>query len=55
MVAHRLEQPQGPYSDDLGGIFRDFERDLDVALGAEVIDFVGVNCFEHPPQPRTIG
>ena len=55
MVAHRLDQPQGPDGDDLGGIFRDVERDLDVALGAEVVDFVGIDGFEHPPQSRTVG
>jgi hypothetical protein len=42
MVAQRLDQSQGPDGDDLGGIFRDAARDFDVALRAEVIDFVGV-------------
>ena len=26
-----------------------------MALGAEVVDFVGVYCFEHAPQSRTVG
>jgi hypothetical protein len=26
-----------------------------VALRAEVIDLVGINCFEHPPQSRSVG
>ena len=55
MVAHRLDQPQGADGDGLGGVLRDVERHLDVALGAEVIDFVGVDSFEHPPQSRTVG
>jgi hypothetical protein len=24
-------------------------------LRAEVIDLVGINCFEHPPQSRSVG
>ena len=54
MVTHRLDQPQGPHSDDFGGIFRNVEGDLDVALGSEVIHFIGVDCFEHAPQARSI-
>jgi hypothetical protein len=55
MVSHGLDQAQGPDGDGLGGIFRDIERDFDMALRAEVIDFVRVDCFEHPAQSRTIG
>ncbi len=53
MVAHRLDQPQGPDGDDLGGIFRDVERDFDVTLRAEVIDFVGstVSSTRRSPVP----
>ena len=45
----------GSRSDNLGSIFQNVERDLDVALGTEVIDFVGINCFEHTPQSGTVG
>src|SRR5215472_678945 len=55
MVAHRLYQTQRPDSDDLRGIFGNVERNLDVALGSEVIYFIGVNCFQNPPQSGTVG
>jgi len=55
VIANCLDQSQGPDGDNLGGILRNVEGDLDVALGTKVIDFVGVNSLEHPPQPGTVG
>jgi hypothetical protein len=55
MVAQRLEQAQRADGDDLGGVFRNVERDLDMALGAEVIDLVGVDAFQHAAQTAAIG
>jgi hypothetical protein len=39
---------------DDGRKFRYIERDLDMALGTEFVDFIRVNCFEHPPQSGPI-
>jgi hypothetical protein len=55
VVAHRLDQSQSPDRDDFGGIFRDVERHLDVALSAEVVNFVGVHSFEDAAQSRSVG
>src|SRR5437660_10927126 len=55
MVAHRLDQPQGPKGHHLSSIFWDIERHLDVALRAKVINFVWVDHFEDPAQSSTVG
>ena len=38
-----FEQSERSYPIDIGGIFRGFETDRDVALRAEVVDFVRLN------------
>jgi hypothetical protein len=55
MVAHRLDQSQRADGDHVGGVFGDLEGDLDVALGAEVVNLVGIDSFEHPPQTGAVG
>ncbi len=55
MVAQRFDQAQGAERHHLGSVFGNVERDLDVALRAEVIDLVGIDRLEHPAQPGAVG
>src|SRR5580704_1245607 len=48
MVADRLEQPQRADTDDIGGIFRLVERNTDVRLRGEIVDFVGADLLDDP-------
>ena len=42
-VTNRFEQPYGAQTGDVSGVFGYVEADPDVALSAEIIDFVGLN------------
>ena len=46
-VADGLEQPQRAHADRVGGVLGHLEADLDVALGAEVVDLVGLDAAER--------
>ena len=49
-LAHGFEQANGADAGDLGGVLRDLEGDLDVGLGAEVVDLVGAHGLEDAVQ-----
>ena len=47
VVADGIKEAEGADCDGIGGVFGVFERDFDVGLGAEVVDFVGLGDFEN--------
>ncbi len=49
-VAHRVEQPQHAESRHVGRVLGHLEGDLDVALGGQVVDLVGLDGLERPRQ-----
>lgn len=45
--ADGFEEADGTEAGDVAGVFRDIEGDADVALGAEVINFVWLNLVKE--------
>jgi hypothetical protein len=50
VIANAIEEAERARGDGIGGVFGIFERDLDVGLSAEVIDFVGLGDFEDAAE-----
>ena len=48
--ADRLEQAQGPQGIGVGGVFGSLEADLDMALGRQVVDLVGLELLDQADQ-----
>ena len=53
--ADGFEQAQGADGVDVGGVFGAFEADGDVALGAEVVDFVGLDLLNDADEVAGVG
>ena len=53
--ADGFEQAQGADGVDIGGVFGAFEADGDVALGAEVVDFVGLDLLDDADEVAGVG
>jgi len=53
--ADGVEETQGADAVNFGGIFGHFERDLHVRLGAEVINFTGMDFFDQAVEVTRIG
>ena len=53
--ADGFEQTQGAKRVAVGGVFRAFKRNGYVALGAEVVDFVGLHLLDDADQAGGIG
>ena len=53
--ADGLQQPEHPKPGDVHGEFRDLETDLDMALGAQVVDLVRFHPIEDLAQGTHIG
>jgi len=49
-LAKRIQQAQRSDRVHLGGVFRHFEGDLDVALRGQVVDLVRLNLGHQPVQ-----
>ena len=50
-----LEEAQRAYRVGFGGVFRAVERHLDMALGGEVIDLVGLHFLDDAHERRRVG
>ena len=53
--ADRLEQAQRADAVGVGGVFGRVEADLDVALGGEVVDLVGLHLLDDADQVGGVG
>ena len=53
--ANCFKQPKGASSIRVGCIFRRLERDLNVALCGEIVDFVRLCFLNDPDEIRQIG
>ena len=51
MIANRLQQPQRPDSDHVGGIFGLVERNPHMRLRGEIVDLVRQRLLDYAPQP----
>jgi hypothetical protein len=49
-VPGRVQDPEHADRGDVGGVLRHLEGDLDVALGGEVVDLVGLDDLQRPHQ-----
>jgi hypothetical protein len=54
-MAHGIEHTKHPQARDITRIFRLFERDFDVRLGAQIVDLVGLYLVDDVSHPRTVG
>ncbi len=54
VIAQRFEKAQRAERDDVGGIFGDLERHLDMALCREVVDLVRLDLLEDAAQRRAV-
>ena len=50
MIAHRLDEPQCAYRDDVGDVFGHLERHFDMALRAQIVQLVRAKRLEDLPQ-----
>jgi len=48
--AHRLKDAQGAEGIAVGGVFRRLEADDHMALGAQVVDLIGLHLLDDPDQ-----
>ena len=53
--ADRLEQAQRADAVGVGGVFGRLEADLDVALGGQVVDLVGLHLLDDADQVGGVG
>ena len=47
IVPYRVQKPQSAERGNIGGKFRDFKTDLNVALRAKVVNFIRLNFFKQ--------
>src|SRR5216683_5813613 len=50
VITNRLEEAQCAESDHISSVFRLIERDPDVRLRRQIVNFVGEGLFDDPPQ-----
>ena len=50
VIADCFEETQGAERVGVGGVLGELERDLDVRLGAEIVDFVGKRLFDDAAE-----
>ena len=50
-----FEQAQGAHRIDIGGVFGGFEGNRDMGLGAEVVDFVGLDLTDQTGEVGGVG
>jgi len=50
-----VDEAQGAHGIGLGGVFGQLERDLDMALGRQIIDLVGMDLFQQPVEVARVG
>src|SRR5579862_9476906 len=55
VITRTIQKPQSPDGYRIGGVFGIIERDSDVGLRAEIIDFIGQSHFHDAPEARGIG
>ena len=55
MIAQRLQQPQRAQCIDIGGVFWDVERYLNVTLGSEVIHLIGSDLIQDMSERGSVG
>ena len=55
LLADRVEQPQRAHAGRVRGELRNLEADLDVTLGAEVVDLVRLDRAHEPVEDGAVG
>jgi len=54
-VVDGIEDAQGAQGVDVAGVLGNLEADLDVALGAQVVDLAGADLVDQPGEAGRVG